>query len=89
MKLGTQVGHGPGHPTFDIYGRSVRINRDPCILGPNGWMAGWIKMNLGVEVDLGPDHIMLDGDPASLFQRGTAPANFWLMSVVAKRLDGP
>ena len=26
--------------------------------------AGWIKMPLGVEVGLGPGHIVLDGDPA-------------------------
>ena len=36
---------------------------------------------------LGPGHIVLDGNPAPLLQRGTAP-NFWPMSVVAKRLDG-
>jgi len=29
-----------------------------------GQMAGWIKMPLGMELDLGPDHIALDGDPA-------------------------
>jgi len=27
-------------------------------------MVGWIKMKLGTEVGLGPDHIVLDGDPA-------------------------
>ena len=27
-------------------------------------MAGWIKMSLGTEVDLGPDDILLDGNPA-------------------------
>jgi len=27
-------------------------------------MAGWIKTPLGTEVDLGPDHIVLDGVPA-------------------------
>jgi len=26
--------------------------------------AGWIKMQLGTEVDLGPGDIVLDGDPA-------------------------
>jgi len=26
-------------------------------------MAGWIKMPLGTEVDLGADHIVLHGDP--------------------------
>jgi len=29
-----------------------------------GQMAGWIKMSLGMEVDLYPGHIVLDGDPA-------------------------
>jgi len=40
-------------------------------------------MPLGMEVGLGPDHILLDGDPP---QRSTAP-NFRPMSVVAKRLE--
>jgi len=26
--------------------------------------AGWIKMPFGIEVHLGPDHIVLDGNPA-------------------------
>ena len=42
---------------------------------------------LGMEVGLGPGHTVLDGDPAPLPQRGTAP-NFRPMSVVAKPLDG-
>jgi len=33
---------------------------------------GWIKMKLGVELGLGPSHIVLDEDPAPP-QRGTAP----------------
>jgi len=32
-----------------------------------------IKMKLGMQVGLGPGHIALDGDPAPLAQRGTAP----------------
>ena len=38
-----------------------------------GQMVGWIKMTLGTDVDLGPGHIALDGDPSTLPQRGTAP----------------
>ena len=34
---------------------------------------GWIKMKLGMEVGLGPGHMVLDGDPAPLPKRGTAP----------------
>ena len=29
-----------------------------------GQTVGWIKMKLGVQVGLGPSHIVLDGDPA-------------------------
>jgi len=35
--------------------------------------AGWIKMALGVEVGLGPGHIVLDGDPAHLPKKGAEP----------------
>jgi len=46
-------------------------------------------MKLGMEVGLGPSHIVLDGDPAPPpKKRGTAPS-FQAMSVVAKRLDRP
>ena len=31
-----------------------------------GQTAGWMKTPLGTEVDLGPGHIVLDGDPAPL-----------------------
>jgi len=34
-------------------------------------MAGWMETPLGMEVDLGPGHIVLDGVPA-LRERGTA-----------------
>jgi len=39
-------------------------------------------MPLGMEVGLGPGHIVLDRDPP---QKGTAP-NFWSMSIVAEQL---
>jgi len=51
-----------------------------------GQTVGWIKMKLGMQVGLGPGHIVLDGDPAALPQRGTAP-QFWPISVVANWLD--
>jgi len=51
-------------------------------------MAGWIKVPLGREVVLSPSDIVLDGDPASLPQKGSRAPNFWAMSDVAKRLDG-
>jgi len=57
-------------------------------------------MPLGMEVDLGPDHIVLDGhaslgpgdivlngEPA-LPKRGHSTPTFWPMSTVTKRLGG-
>jgi len=44
-------------------------------------------MPLGIEVDLGTGHIVLDGDPASTTLKWQTP-NFRPMSIVAKRLDG-
>jgi len=41
-----------------------------------GQTVGRIKMKLGTQVGLGPVHIVLDGDPAPLLQRGTAPPIF-------------
>ena len=42
------------------------------------YMAGWMKTTLGrpTEVDLGPGHIVLDGDPAPPRDRGTAAPLF-------------
>jgi len=40
-----------------------------------GQTAAWIKMPLGMEVGLGPGHIVLDGDPASPPRKGgTVPS---------------
>jgi len=45
-------------------------------------------MPLGVEMGLGPGHIMLDGDTAPLPKKGGVPLpNFRPISIVAKRLD--
>jgi len=41
-------------------------------------------MKLGMEVGLGPGHIVFDGDPAPL-KRAQPPPNFQLMSIVAIR----
>jgi len=35
-----------------------------------GQMVGWIKMKRGMQVGLGPGHIVLNGDPAPLPQKG-------------------
>jgi len=55
-----------------------------------GQTAGWIKMALGMEVGLGPVHIVLDGDTAPLPKKGARrapPPNFPPIVIVAKRLD--
>jgi len=39
-----------------------------------GQMVGWIKMKFGMQVGLGPGHIVSDGDPAAFLQRGTVPS---------------
>jgi len=36
-----------------------------------GQTVGWIKMKLGMEPGLSPGHIVSDGNPAPLHQRGT------------------
>jgi len=38
-----------------------------------GQTAAWFKMKRGMKLGLGPGHIVLDGDPAPLRQRRTAP----------------
>jgi len=41
-----------------------------------GQTAGWIKMPLGTEVELGPGHIVLDGDPAAPRKEHSSPPLF-------------
>jgi len=37
---------------------------------------GWIKMKLGMQVGLGPGHIVLDGDPPPPPPKGHSPQIF-------------
>jgi len=66
MKLGVEVGFGPGHtvlngePAPPKRGHSPKFSTHVCC----GQTAGWIKMPLGTEVGLGAGYIVLDGDPA-------------------------
>jgi len=48
-----------------------------------GQTAEWVKMPLGMEVGLGPGHIVLDGDPVPQKRGHSPPPNFQPMSVVA------
>jgi len=90
MKLGMQVGLGPGHIVLDedpvpppLKGHSPQFSAHICC----GQMAAWIKMPFGMEVGLGPGDFVLDGDQAPSPETGGA-SNFWprYTSIVAKRL---
>jgi len=77
MKLGTEVGLGPGD--IVLYGdlapfpkgqrdTALQFSAHVCC----GQTAGWIKMPLGTEIDLGPGNIVLDEDQSTSLERGTA-----------------
>jgi len=93
MKLGTQVGFGPGQIVLDRDpGPSLQKGQNPKFSAhvSCGQTAGWIKMPLGMEVGLGPGpgDIVLDGDRATPTpKKWEAAPNFRPMSIVAKRLD--
>ena len=55
-----------------------------------GQRTGWIKMQLplGMEVGIGPGHIVLDGDPTPPPLKGHSPPHCQPVSVVAKLLEG-
>ena len=93
MKLGMQVGLGPGHIVLD----GDRAPSLPKGHSPHpqfsahiscGEMAAWIKMSLGMELDLDQGDIVLDGDPAPLSNGHSSPRTFRPMLIVAKRLYG-
>jgi len=97
MALGMEVGLGRGHIVLDGDPAPLPMGTQlsspkgaqPPIFVPCGQMVGWTKMSLGMEVGLGPDDFVFDGDPAPPQKKGRSPPpNFWPMSVVAKRLDG-
>jgi len=51
--------------------------------------AGWTKLPLGMEVGLSPGDFVFDVSQLSPEKRAhLPPPNFWLMSIVAKRMDG-
>jgi len=62
--MGTQPpppkGHSPQFSAHDCFGQT----------------AGWIKMPVGTEVDIGQGHIVLDGVPAPPPESGTAAPLF-------------
>jgi len=92
MKLGVQVGLGPGHIVLDgdPAPPSSKEAQPPIFLAHIccGQMAGCIKMPLGREIGLGPSDSVLDGDPAPPPHKGGRALHFMPMSIVAKRLYG-
>jgi len=83
MKLGMQVGLGPGHIVLvgnpgphPPKGHSPQFSAHISC----GQMAAWIKMSLGMPVGLGPGDFVLDGDPAP-------PPQFSAISIVVIRLQ--
>jgi len=48
----------------------------PVTLVYCGQTVGWIKMKHGMQVGLGPGHIVLDGDPAPLPKKGADCPSF-------------
>ena len=77
MKLGVQVGLGPGHIVLDgdpapLPQRAIAL----CQFSAHiccSQMAACIKMPVGTELGLGPGDFVLDGDPASSPKRGRSP----------------
>ena len=81
MKLGMQVGLGPGH---------IVLDGDPDDAPPKGHtplpqfsahiccdqMAAWIKMSLGMELGVGPGDFVLDGDPVVPSPKGGRSSKF-------------
>jgi len=81
MKLDTQVCLGLGHIVLDgdpaplpQRGTAPQFSAHICC----GQMAASIKMSLGMEVGLGPGDFVLDGEPAPPPQKGVRPPKFFV-----------
>ena len=87
MPLGIDVGLGLCDIVFDIdLATAEKGDTHPTQFLAHvycGQMARWMKTPLGMEVDLSPGHIVLDGVTPSSRERGTAAPSFWPMSIVA------
>jgi len=69
MKLGMQLGHGPGNVVLHGNPAPLPIGAQPPIFGPYllrpiGWMS------LAIEIGLGPGDFLLEGEPAAPPQKG-------------------
>jgi len=88
MKLGMQLGLGPGHNVLDEdLAPLSQKGAEPLPYVYCGQTAGWMKMALGMEVGHCSGHIVLDGDQAPLPKKMTEPPIFGpCMSIVVKCL---
>jgi len=89
MKLGMQVGLGPGHIVLDADPAPPPQRGTAPHFRPISVAAKWLhgeKMSLGMELGLGPGDFVLDGTPLPLPKRGSEPPNY--LFTVTKRLDG-
>jgi len=86
-----QVGLGPGHIVLEGDPAPLPKGAQPPQFSAHiccGQMAPWIKMSLGMELDLGQGDFVLDGDHAHPSPKGgRAPPHFRPMFIATKRLD--
>ena len=76
MPLGTKVNLGPRKVLLDGVAAPLKRGTAPFpVFGPRPlWPSGWRDEDAtGTEIDLGPGHIALDGDPASPLPKEHAP----------------
>jgi len=79
MPLGTEVGLGPDNIVLDRVSAppSPKEGAEPppqfSALVYCGQTTGWIKVVLGMEADLDPGHIVLDGDQLLSLKGGRPP----------------
>ena len=80
MPLGTEVGLGQGDvldgdPAPRKRGTAPKFSAHVYC----GQTAGWMKMPLCTDIDLGPGHIVLDGDPVPPSLKEAQPLIFdWM-----------
>jgi len=88
MPLGMEVGFGPGDFVLDgenqLPVKGAMLSRQFFAHVYCGQTAGWMQTPLGTEGDLGPCHIVLNGDPAPPRERHSMQVSlFSALSIVA------
>ena len=94
MSFGMELGLGPGDFVFDgpisgdvaldgVTAPPKRAQPPVLVHVYCGQTAGWMKTQIGTEVDLGPGHMVLDGVPAPA-KAAQPSTSFRPMSIVSK-----